>query len=416
MADLAQADLNLKTTSSAFMWTRVLNTPFWALYSMLPFFLYKDLHATPLQVTLIIALKPLVSLISLYWSSSVNARSDRLIPNVIWAGIIGHLPFFFFPFFSNVWFFIISFGIYSMLNRGVIPAWMEILKLNIKESTREKVFAYGAAFGYLGSALFPIFIGWILDDYSQSWKWLFPLCAALSLGSVYFQMRIKIPVRKEQIEAVHPSFSFYNGLANPWINAWRLIRARPDFGRFQVGFMLGGCGLMVMQPALPHFFVDTLLLSYTELAIALTICKGLGFAFTSPIWARWLNKVDIYLFSSFVTAMACTFPIFLACAQLDLFWVYVAYLSYGVMQAGSELSWNLSGPIFAKEEDSSVFSSVNILTVGLRGCVAPILGGYLGFMSSSMTVILLGAFLCAISSIVMLGYSRQLKQSVPDAA
>lgn len=411
MVSSIKQDFHLTRTSAAFMWTRVLNTPFWALYSMLPFFLYKDLHATPLQVTLIIALKPLVSLISLYWSASVNLRRDRLVSNVIWAGILGHMPFFFFPFFNNVWFFIFSFGIYSMLNRGVIPAWMEILKINIRGTAREQVFAYGTAFGYLGSALFPILMGWILDDYVQSWRWLFPCSAVIALTSIFFQLRIPISVHQEKSSPTQRTFSFYDELINPWSKAWKLVCERPDFGRFQIGFMLGGFGLMVMQPALPHFFVDSLLLSYTELAIALTVCKGLGFALTSPLWAQWMNRVNIYFFSSWVTGIACLFPIFLTFAQYDLFWVYIAYISYGVMQAGSELSWNLSGPIFAKDEDSSVFSSVNVLTVGLRGCLAPILGSFVGLFSNSLTVILLGAFFCALSSIRMLTYSRELQNN-----
>lgn len=39
----------LEKTRSAFLWTRLLNIPFWAIYNMLVIILYKDLHATPLQ-------------------------------------------------------------------------------------------------------------------------------------------------------------------------------------------------------------------------------------------------------------------------------------------------------------------------------------------------------------------------------
>jgi hypothetical protein len=55
----------------------------------------------------------------------------------------------------------------------------------------------------------------------------------------------------------------------------------------------------------------------------------------------------------------------------------MAYLLYGAMQAGSELSWNLSGPILARNEDSWIYSSVNVASVGIRGCIAPLLGSLL---------------------------------------
>ena len=43
------------------------------------------------------------------------------------------------------------------------------------------------------------------------------------------------------------------------------------------------------------------------------------------------------------------------------------------MQAGSELSWNMSGPLFSKQEESSSYTSVNIVTAGIRGlhCASP---------------------------------------------
>ena len=73
----------IQKTRSAFIWSHVLNTPFWAIFNMLPFILYKDLHATPLQITAIIILKPAVSLFAPYWSAIIEKRRDLLLPNLI---------------------------------------------------------------------------------------------------------------------------------------------------------------------------------------------------------------------------------------------------------------------------------------------------------------------------------------------
>lgn len=196
-------------------------------------------------------------------------------------------------------------------------------------------------------------------------------------------------------------------LLKPWKNAWDLLIQRPDFARYQVGFMLGGSGLIIMQPALPVFFMDTLDLSYTELAIALTLCKGIGFVTTSSTWAKILNRLDIYRFNSWVTLLACCFPLCLIAAQVHLVWLYLGYILYGIMQAGSEMSWNLSGPLFAKEEDSSVYSSVNVMTVGLRGCFVPAIGSILGIFTNSTAIMLIGGALCFLATMKMASYSRQ---------
>lgn len=398
------AERALKRTRTAFMWNNVLHTPFWAIFSLLPFILYKDLHASVIQVTAIIVLKPAVSLFSLYWCSLIEKRKDRLLDNLIWAKCLSHVPFFFFPFIDSPWFFIASFGIYMAFYRGIVPAWMEILKLNIPGVSRERVFAYGSSFSYFGMALLPFVLGGLLDSYHQAWRWLFPVTALISLCATYFLIRI--PISYEKLITSAAPFSWREQLLKPWKTAWALVGKRRDFLHYQIGFMLGGSGLIIMQPALPVFFMDNLHLSYTELAVALTLCKGVGFVLTSPSWAQIMNRIDIYRFNGWVTLFAFAFPFCLIAAQVQVAWLYAGYLLYGIMQAGSEMSWHLSGPLFAKEEDSSSYTSINVLTVGLRGCFVPAVGSLLCCTASSQAVMLIGGALCLLATERMFAYSR----------
>jgi hypothetical protein len=46
MQENTPPDLFNVRTRAAYIWTRVLDTPFWGLFNLLPFILYKDLHAT----------------------------------------------------------------------------------------------------------------------------------------------------------------------------------------------------------------------------------------------------------------------------------------------------------------------------------------------------------------------------------
>lgn len=397
----------LTKTRTALLWSWILNTPFWAIYGMLPFILYKDLHATPLQIGVAFTLKPLVSLFAMYWSVWVNKRKDRLKGNVILAGFLGHLPFFFFPFVDNPWFFVASFSFYMLMARGAKPAWMEILKINIPAENRTRLFAYASAFEYLGGGVLPFVIGWLLDGYFQAWRWIFPFTALISIFAMLFQFRIPIKTDDTSIPVQEQYKPLVSQLLHPWRDVWHLLMSRPDFARFQLGFMLGGAGVMLMQPALPKFFMDVLNLSYLELAIALTLCKGLGYALTSPLWARWIHRMDIYRFLSIVTFLFALFPLGLLMAEWYSYWLYVSYIAYGIMQAGSELSWNLSGPIFAKDEDSSLFSTVNLLTGGLRGCIFPPLGAALCASFHPTLIMLGGTVLCLAATASMYKFSQE---------
>lgn len=368
-----------KRTKYAFVATRALDTPFWGLYNLLPVILSKDLHATPMQIAAMIALKPLVSLLSMYWSSAINKRTDLLVSSIITARVLGYIPFFFFPFSNNPWFFVFSFGFYMMLTIGIVPAWMEVLKLNLPNRSRGKVFSYMQAFGYMGGGLLPFILGWILDDSFQAWRWLFPLAATVGLLATFFQCRILIP---KDCTVVEPSttesrFNLTQHMLKPWKSAWELLKSRPDFRQFQIGSMILGCGLMVIQPTLPIFFVETLQLSYLELSIAINFCKGIGFVAGSPFWSYWIHRITIYRFSGFIAILGCLFPLCLGLVQWHLILLYVGYFLYGLMQSGNELAWNMSGPIFSNKEDSTVYTSVNIMGVGVRGCFIPALGGLL---------------------------------------
>lgn len=395
----------LNKTQTTYIATRVLDTPFWAIYNMLPVIIYKDLHATPLQLALTIALKPLVSLLSMYWSARVNARPDRLKSNIIYGRLLGYLPFFFFPFIDSAWFFIASFALYMMLAVGIVPAWMEVLKLTIPKETREKVFSYTQAFGYIGGGLLPFALGFLLDEYFQSWRWLFPLAASLALLSFFFQRSLVIPVTT----ASQPPAE--GALLKPWKTAWNLLKERPDFRKFQIGSMIIGCGLMIIQPALPIYFVDYLALTYTEIAFAIALCKGISFALASPFWSKWIHKVNIYTLLSWIAAFGFLFPTCLYLSQVDLAFLWFGYFCYGIMQSGNELLWNMSGPFFSGDKDSSKFTSVNLLAVGMRGCIIPFLGSLLCTHFGASLVISLSALLPLLAIFPLYTYQKTAKLS-----
>lgn len=408
-------DIYSSKTRFAYTTTRILGTPFWAIYTLLPFIMWKDLHATPFQIACFVSLKPIVSLLSVYWSSQVKKRRDLLISNIVWAGILGHLPFLFVPWIHDPWYFVFASAVYMLFHRGGNPAWMEVLKVNVPEDSRKTIFAYGSAFYHVGGALLAIAIGWILDDKLQSWRWLFPLSALLAFGSVFFQGTM--PVKQMKVDETPSPLSIREQFQKPWKEAWELLKQRPDFASFQLGFMLGGGGLMLWQPALPEFFVEILKLNYKELTIAMTLCKSIGYALTLPLWTRGMSKIDLFSFTSIVTLTAALFPLGLMAAEWNILFVYAAYLLYGAMQAGSELSWNLSGPIFSENEESSTYTGVNVLTVGLRGCVAPPLGGFICNLTNATVVLLMGGSFCLFAGL-QLFFNRQTQEKpiilVPD--
>lgn len=402
-------ELIVKRTRAAFIWTRVLGSPFWGLLSLLSVIMYKDLHISPLQITLIIALKPMSALLAPYWSQVIYQRPDRVVSNLVFANLLRYLPFLFVPWIESSWIIILAFASYMVLNRGMIPAWMETVKCNLPKESRESLVAHGSTVEYCGNALLPLALGLALDGYEHAWRWLFPLTAVIGLISTWFLWRIPTPASNPEEPVSDPKVNlwllFKNQMVSPWKQSWHLVKENAGFANYQIGFMLGGAGLMVMQPALPAFFVDTLNLSYTKMLLAISVCKGIGFVIASPFWIKLFRQRDIYYFSGLVTVLAALFPFLLLISPSHIVLLYIAYGVYGVMQGGSELSWHMSGPLFAKEKDSTLFSGTNVLTVGIRGCIAPSFGALLYSLTNSSLVMVFGGLLCLLATQTLMRYS-----------
>lgn len=393
-----------KHTQRIFVGSKFLSSPLDAMYGLLAFIFCKDLEATSLQITLLVTLKPLVALLSFYGTLIIKEQPRRLKTFIIGANLLGCLPCLFFPFVDNIWFFIFSFALFMMSARAKIPAWTEILKINLSAEDRGKIFSHGATLSYLSGLIIPLSLSPLIDHRILSWKWIFFIVALLQILNALLVLCLKLNRDNKVLNQppAEKTYSLSTILTDPWKNCWELMCQRPDFKKFQIVFMFGGGGLMLMHPILPIFFKETLHLSYTSLTFAMCFCKGISFALTSSIWGNFISRISIHLFNFYVTFFAGLFAFMVIASGYYVELIYAAYMLYGTMQAGSELSWNLSGPIFSKEKDSTLFTGVNIAMVGLRGSLAPLVGQLLFIYSSSTFVFGCGATLCFIASLYSL--------------
>jgi MFS family permease len=393
-----------KQMGRALVWSNLLSEPLVTLYAFVGFILYKDLGASAFQVTLLTMLKPVVTILTFYWSAGLKGRTKKLKSNVLWAGFLMRAPFLLCPWFDSSWFVIGAAVNYMFFYRAGLPAWLEIVKRNLGEG-RGRAFSISSALGYAEGVVLALACGGLLDKDPGLWKGLFFGAALIGLVTMVVQSRIV--VEGEDVEGER--LSVRELVVRPWRDSYQLMRDRVDFSRFQWGFMVSGFGLMLIQPALPLFAVDILGVSYLEMAAAISIAKGLGFVLSTPVWSRWIDRVNVFKLASFVFVAIGLFTVLLSFSVWSVAWLYVAYFWYGVGQGGSHLVWNLSGPIFAGKDESSKYTGVNMVMAGLRGAVAPPLGGWLAVAVGPVQVLLMGGALCFYSGARML-QSKFVKQ------
>ena len=376
----------MPSTSTLFLINRILCGPLETLFTLFVFILSKNLNASPLQLTLIVCIKPITSFFAFYATSVIFDNPQRIRLYLLINSLFGCIPCLFFPFVENVWFYIGAYAVFMIALRAVYPAWIEILKGNMEGHALSKLVSQGTSINYIISIFLPLCICSLLDRDGNIWRFLF-MCFAvlqmLSMGLIFFIKRsAKAPVAKTLLDPLR------EGLA--------LLKEKPAFMHYQVLFFLGGVGIIGSQSILPVYFKDTLNLSYTQLGMAFSFCKGISFILTSPYWARWANRISLYHLNCYVNLFSCLFFAFLLASNYETNWIFLAFLFYGTMQAGCEMSWNLSGPIFSGRKESTIYSSLNLAFVGIRGCICPYLGYLLFIHTGAGIVFAASGLLCLI--------------------
>lgn len=395
------SDIFQARTRQALLWMNLSNEPFVVLYALLAFILRKDLNASLLQISILSALRPVLPVFSFYWSAHLTNRKSLLRLNLVGAWAIARIPFLFVPWFGSVWYLIFCCAVYELFNKSGIPALIEILKINIPKEAREKTYTLYFVLSFVESILLGIFMAGILDHFSSAWQTLCACTALISLTSIFFQMRVPLPLDNF---TPPPSLSLSERIIQPWKDAFSLLKKRPDFAHFQYGFMVGGFGLMLIAPSLSVFYVDTLNLSHSEIVTGRSILMGIGVVLSSYFWRLSLAKKTVSQLTRWILFGFALYPLFLVFSQAHMIWFYVSFVLYGIAQAGSHLLWNLSGTLFAADEDSSPFSRVNILMLGLRGAIAPALGGVLCDLLGPAPILLLGGAICLGGVLYMRAY------------
>lgn len=348
---------------------KLCDAPLWAMIAYLPFILAKELSASQFQITLAITVKPLVALGSFYLGAWMSSASSHLSRHILWSSFLGRLPFILFPFVQNVWFYLFGFAIYSLMDRAIIPPWMELLKGKLGSVTHVKAVSDGALIRFLMPIVLAVSLA-VWMDAQEVWRWLFAGASLISFVGL-------IPLANDR-RFTEGTLSHPQKTPGPWKSFLFVLKTRPDFAFFQGIFFLGGMGIMMYQPLLPRYCVDIMHMDYKELSLSLGVCKGIGFACTSRIWSRGLARYSLFVLAAVVAFFSSLTPLLMGCGGGGVTLFCIAFLVYGIMQAGSEPIWHVSGPKFSGQVNSGPYTSMNVLSVGVRGLFAPALGALLG--------------------------------------
>ena len=360
-------------TKQILLVTSILQEPLAALITLLPLLIIKELHATAFQISVLTALLPTVAILSFYWGSFLDLKSCsyRIRKNLVLSTYFAAFLFLLSPLSNDPWIFVLAGACYTLFWRAANPARMELLKRNISNGEREKVYSHYFKISYaVGMILAPL-LGILIDSGLEVWKWLFVAAGTLYMISGWVYSHIPLDTDARTVALKKP---FWKVVSDPWKVSYEILQKNPTFLHFQIGFFIAGFGLMFAKPA-GDWLLGSLNISYLALSLCRNLVKGLGVIGTAKVWGEKLNRSSILQLSYIVCFGFMVYNALLLGGYFSVGFIFLAYLIYGVAQSGSHLVWNLSGTLLSGSDSSHQYTSVNILAVGIRGCVTPVLGG-----------------------------------------
>jgi hypothetical protein len=394
-------------TKQALFFHGITNEPLVVLVGLTAILLVKEFQATTWQISFYTALRPSMALFSFYISSLMMGRKDQLKSQLLLTSFLCRVPFLFFPWISSAWQVIGCIALYLMISISGQSSWIEILKLNLRDKERSRLFSLSSVCAYILGVILAIFFGNLLKHEEGSWKMLFPCSALIGMSSLIWQARIKIDSQVPEASLMsrygshHENLQPFFSLKRPWKQAFQLLEKRDDFRRFQIGFAGCGAAVMLIYAVMPHYLVNHLEISYKDIAISIALFKAIGYSLTSSWWVRKMHKWSIYKASSWIFLLVACFPLLLILSTFSKIFIYLAFTLYGIGLAGNHLIWHLSAPFFSQNENSAPYSAVNVLMVGVRGLIAPALAGLLSHIVGISSVLWLALILCLTASIYM---------------
>jgi hypothetical protein len=235
------------------------------------FVFLKSLQGESYLVGVLLQVSLLVMLFSIFFNQIIRRTDDKkkLYRISIW---VTKIPLFLLVLFTpetrgEVFFHYFFIGIYlsySMTKPLMMPLMNMMLKQNYAPENFGRLYSKVATVNKLLVVLATFGIGSLLDNYSYSFRFIYPVSALLSIIGGY--VFLKIPYRdrskderRNLMQSVKASFS---GMVS-------VIKSNRPYRDFEIGFMFYGFSFMIAFPVMTIFFDGVLYLSRCLLCIIL---------------------------------------------------------------------------------------------------------------------------------------------------
>ncbi len=347
--------------------------------SMSMYVLAKSLNATPQQLAIMSSIGSTCQLLGIFGGEFIRGRDRR--PAIALFGSLSRGVLLLNALVVTAWQFIAVAAAFGCTNALLSPALTILWRDNIGPQRRNQLWGVTATIVTVVSVVAGVATGWLLDLSLDAYRWVFPMAGVVGLLGVFFMVRMPHRGRHKR-RAVKPH-TLHSVVIAPIKRFVGVLRNDGYFRHFEASFFLYGIAFMLMAPVLPLYLTKLAQMNYLQSSIAESGILPLGAVGLSIAWGRLMDRTSPSMTCAIVFAILALFPLILLTGLhlhelgVPLLWiVYLGYLVYGIGLSGMNVAWNLAPLMFAGKSDAGAYTGTHITLTGVRGAVAPIVGGW----------------------------------------
>ncbi len=366
----------------------------------------KSLSASPLSITLLTMIAPLAASSSLWWARLLTGRDQRKF--VLIFGLAGFAAVASGFGLSTVAHLLIIWLLYHLFINGLFgQAENRILQQHFPSNETGQTYGLAQTAGMLVTAFVTYSAGLYMDHIPNGYRHIFLAIAAFGIGGVLFLGTI--PTNRSSGKKLYLTKEF---LYSPLTDMIKLLKARPDFLRFETAFMCYGVAFMMLLPVVPLYLVDDLKFSYQQIGLARGTIYTFAMIMTVQMFGRLFDRTTPHRMGIIIFLLLTLYPLGLLLALqfegiVRQVLVYISFAVFGIAMSGLVVLWNLSSIRFSGGEDSNIYQSVHVFATSIRGSFAPLVGLTVMSLFGRPTALLVSACMWGLASFLM-GYVRHI--------
>lgn len=335
----------------------------------------KALAADNWQISLLTMVWPASAFFSIWWGKILERTADKSRFFLIVA-IGGRLTLVFAFFVESFYHLMILMTVLYSFNALYMPLQNAFIQARFKPGNRGRLFGMIAS-AYTLVILLSNFVCGRLLDIDENWfRYIFAFYGiAGCLGTLPLA---RIPLLRKKGALPEGRLTLRKMLVEPITRSLRVLRNNRPFAHFELGFFIYGIGFLAMLPQISKYLAGELSWSYSDISMARGVVGQLGLLFLSPLAGRMHDRLHPLQFSALAFLLIALYPAgFLVSSwmsgTMQTISIFMAFVVFGIVMSGLNISWNIGSIHFAGDEDVSMFQGVHLTLVGVRGLIGPFL-------------------------------------------